>query len=885
MIKRNNSASGLSPSVSSLNLDSGPPSALTPTPNTDAALDTNPFGAHSRNTSRVQLALPGNSRKLLHSEADVPEWGSGTALFNQPRSRAKPMPSRSVTNLSKLGKLSKTRDGDEEVEVVPKIAKVKTPPPPSPPSSGSGEYDKFSIVPALRGNGALFHAIEAATSGNDLHVSFVGTLGFPTDALPEKTQLQIQDELANDFSCEVVYVCDQDFAGHYANFCKVILWPLFHYQVPDDVNSKAYMDHSFKYYYNVNRSFADQLVKSYKRGDTIWVHDYHLQLVPAMVRKEIPDAKIGFFLHTAFPSSEIFRCQMKYIDLLDGMLGANLVAFQLKEYTGHFLQTCSRFLRVEATAEGVQLEDRLVHVTDQPIGINPATIEEVRQSDAFKQAVKEFSTQYEGKHLIVSRDKLDRIHGVRQKLLAYERFLDDSPHHAQDTVLFQVVSPNHEKNPELSARISEVYNNINRKHATFTTRPLEMHEQNYSPAQYYALLTVADALMISTLRDGMNLTGHDFIFCQDGKYFHKKHGALILSEFAGSAEILKSNVLRINPWDIRGQSIAISSALKMDADTKKAHWLPLYDRVVKLTGGHWFQGLNEKLTEAHKIQGDRSASSVPRLQLSDIAKAYERASCRVFILDYEGTLIAQQNNAAGLLTSPHRIIGIIKNLMMDPKNKVYVTSGLSHGALAQIFQTANGLGLIAENGCFLHAYGESYPPTWHAVMDEEAMIESKEDVRKILEYFMARIEGSVIEEMDSRMSLIFNEAKDKKTAARLTADCADQVNSSCEASGIRAVPVAEALIIEQKDYNKKTMAAEVLDMLQDEADVKKTPSPDFLMVAGDDREDEPAFRWGNEMSKEGTIRDVFTVSIGNRETEAKAAIKGPVRLRRHMFSS
>lgn len=850
--------------MSSLSLVTQATKSLTPGVELDDPFNNPAFGPDSRRNSRVQLALPNDARKLLHSDADVPEWGSDILFYNQPRSRARPLPSRSVTNLNKLHK--KARDDLEFA------ARKATSPPPGTASSAAGEYDEWKIVPALRGNGALINAINAAKDEKAFDVSWVGTLGFPTDALPQNTKLKIQDDLANDFEEEVVFVSDQNFSGHYTNFCKIVLWPLFHYQVPDDVNSKAYMDRSWEYYYNVNRAFADQLIKSYKRGDTIWVHDYHLLLVPSMVRKQLPDAKIGLFLHTAFPSSEIFRCQTKYRDLLHGMLGANLVAFQLQEYVSHFLQTCSRFLRIETTSEGVQLEDRFVNVTKQPIGINPTEIEKIRYSEAFAQAVEDVETTFKGKKLIVSRDKLDRIHGVRQKFQAYERFLDEFPDRAKDTVLLQVLSPNHEPNADLYARISEIQNRIHRKHHKLDQQPLRIWEQDLTPEVYYAILTVGDVLMNATQRDGMNLTAHEFVFCQDGKVRNHAHGAAVLSEFAGCSDILESGILRINPWNIPQQAAAISDALSMDPESKKAHWMPLHKIVQELTGAQWFQGLTRSLNDAHRTQDERSAASVPRLQTSAISHAYDQASHRLFILDYEGTLIARQSTASGFLTSPHRVIDILMDLLMDPKNVVYVTSDSSHQQLSQIFQTANGVGLIAENGSYMLPHGETYPQHWKTAINEDATAEWKSDVRGILTYFQARLEGSAIEERGSTMFFYFNDVKDQKIAERLSGDCADQINGSCQAAHVRAVHNPEYLKIEQTDCNKGTMASTLFNILHDQCARDKVDPPDFLMVAGDDREDEAVFRWANDLAKDGIVRDVFTVSIGDRETEAKAAM-------------
>ena len=202
----------------------------------------------------------------------------------------------------------------------------------------------------------------------------------PTDSLSEEKKAEILGKLDTDFDSLVIYPKDFDFDGHYSHFCKTILWPMLHYQIPDSPKSKAYLDHSWIYYVKINRLFAEKIVKNYKRGDIIWIHDYHLLLVPKLVREKLPDAQIGFFLHVAFPSSEVFRCLAFRQELLEGMLGADLIGFQTQEYCHHFLQTCNRLLGAESLPHGVQLEDRFVNVDTFAIGIDPDLFR-VRQAD------------------------------------------------------------------------------------------------------------------------------------------------------------------------------------------------------------------------------------------------------------------------------------------------------------------------------------------------------------------------------------------------------------------------------------------------------------------------------------------------------------------------
>ena len=352
-----------------------------------------------------------------------------------------------------------------------------------------------------------------------------------------------------------------------------------------------------------------------------------------MVRAKLPDAQIGFFLHSAFPSSEVFRCLAKRKDLLDGMLGANLVAFQTEEYAQHFLQTCSRLLTVETTVEGVQLEDHFVNVTSQSIGINPPAIQEARQDGEVQALTQDLLKGYEGKKLIVARDKLDNIHGIRQKLLAFELFLNKNPEWADKVVLLQVALSTSEQS-ELLTSVTDICDRIDRVHGNLTRRPLMFLKQDIKFPQYIALLTAADVLMISALRDGMNLQAHDYVFCQDGTGCSKKHGPLILSEFTGSAAHFHDHI-PINPWDYQGQANAIKKALEMSDKEKERRWRKLHAAVMSQTGGRWADELGKSLTRVHGEHHQQAATAVPRLSTAQLSEKYRTSNRRLIILDYE----------------------------------------------------------------------------------------------------------------------------------------------------------------------------------------------------------------------------------------------------------
>lgn len=627
-----------------------------PTPPQTPAADVDHEDFFGPDNEAFRIIIPKQSDIAIPNDPHSPAWGNGR-IFTQPKSRASSPPPASILD-------------DQSRKVAQKAAALGRAGVRQPQYlNRSDSHDRvfaeadWTVENAEQGNGGLRNAVQAAVrSGKLTDHTWVGTLGMPTDALGDTQQKQdIEDRLATEHDSLTVFCKDSDFDGAYTHYCKQILWPVFHYQIPDNPKSKAYEDHSWVYYVKVNQAFADKIVKNWKRGDIIWVHDYHLLLVPSMIRKKLPDAKIGFFLHVAFPSSEVFRCLAVRKELLEGMLGASLIGFQIREYARHFLQTCSRLLCVEATNAGVQLEERFVDVIDLAIGIDPVALSMYREDASVAEWLAVMQERYRGKKLIVARDKLDHVRGVRPKLLAYELFLNKYPEWRDRVVMIQVATSTTEQ-AELDATVSDIVTRVNSSWANLAYQPLVYLKQDISYAQYLALLTVADALMIASQREGMNLTCHEYLFCQDGKFEgHNKFGSLILSEFTGSASIFGRNELSVNPWDFRQCAEAIKTALEMEDEEKQRRWNALYQAVMHHTAEHWFTAFIERLNKVYDEQHRRDTASVPRLSIPALGQQYQKSKRRLFILDYEGTLASWGSPSSIILTSPQ------VSLLMSPQ--------------------------------------------------------------------------------------------------------------------------------------------------------------------------------------------------------------------------
>lgn len=793
---------------------------------------------------------PADPRGLVRSDSHVSEWGAG-GLFNQPLSTADPALPDTILEYAKAQERAQAqKERSKGSQAVRLVADPRW----------SAEY---AVVPAVQGNGGLSNAIRAAVDNNSTdNILSVGLIGFPTDSLNEERKTELYEKLEEEHDALTVFVSDKDFDGHYAHYCKTILWPVFHYIIPDHPKSKAYLDHSWVFYVKVNQAFADKVVKNYKRGDIIWIHDYHLCLVPQMIRQKLPDAQIGFFLHTAFPSSEVFRCLAARKELLNGMLGANLVAFQIQEYAHHFLQTCSRILSVEATEDGVQLESRFVNVWASPIGVNPGALALAREEKEVIEWIQIMQKRYEGKKVIVARDKLDSIRGVRQKLLAFELFLNKHPEWKDKVVLIQVATSTTEDS-ELAAIVSEIVSRIDAVHSTLTHNPLVFLRQDIAFSQYLALLSVADALAITSLREGMNLTCHEFVICQDGKASSKKHSPVILSEFTGSAAIFEGAELSVNPWDYNNIAEAFKIALEMTDDEKKRRYTKMHNMVMHHTGDYWVGNLSTHLAKVHEEQFKRDTMSIPRLKLSDITPIYTQATRRLIILDYEGTLASYGSVDNTVLTNIERVVDVLDELVADERNLVYVMSGRTVRETELIFNRVHGVGLIAENGCFLRQ-GDSNE--WIQFPDEENIAQWKESVKPILQYYIERVEGSRVEERHCSLIFHYEKGHDNDLSSRHAGDCANHINDACEQQRIKAIPSKDSVVIEPIDFDKASAARYVLDQYPENT------RPDFLFVAGNDRSDETIFCWAKQLLDDGVIPNVQTVTVGDRNSVALSTL-------------
>ncbi|KAJ9148655.1 Trehalose-6-phosphate synthase [Pleurostoma richardsiae] len=443
--------------------------------------------------------------------------------------------------------------------------------------------------------------------------------GWPGLEVPDNEAGPMIDQLKKEYNAHPVFVDDDLADKHYNGFSNSILWPLFHYH-PGEI---TFDESSWSAYREVNRLFAKTVIKDVQDGDMIWVHDYHLMLLPEMLREEIGDTKknvkIGFFLHTPFPSSEIYRILPVREALLLGVLHCDLVGFHTYDYARHFLSSCSRILSTPTTPNGVDFNGKFVTVGAFPIGIDPDKFVEGLKKPSVKNRIAALSRKFEGVKLIVGVDRLDYIKGVPQKLHALEVFLTEHPEWIGKIVLVQVAVPSRqdvEEYQNLRAVVNELVGRINGKFGTIEFMPIHFLHQSVSFDELTALYAVSDVCLVSSTRDGMNLVSYEYIATQ-----RDRHGVMILSEFTGAAQSLNGSLI-VNPWNIEELANAIHDAVTMSAEQREANFRKLERYVFKYTSAWWGQSF---VTELTRLSANSADAADRKIALRNVGGAISGA--------------------------------------------------------------------------------------------------------------------------------------------------------------------------------------------------------------------------------------------------------------------
>lgn len=680
-------------------------------------------------------------------------------------------------------------------------------------------------------SGGLVSALEGVK--NDIPFIWVGWTGKEVEAAEQNS---LKQRFLDEINCYPVFLNAQEANLYYNGFCNDVLWPLFHYVPLPIVSAEGDRKFDFKYwdaYSKANHRFAEAVMAIYQPGDVVWVQDYHLMLLPSLLRKRVRDISIGFFLHTPFPSSEVYRVLPVRSKVLQGVLAADLIGFHTYDYARHFLSVCTRILGLEASPKGVKMKSHFANVGIFPIGIDPSAFTNALKTVSVKERISELEERFEGKKVLLGVDRLDYIKGVPHKLMAIENLLSRHPEWKEKIVLVQIGVPSRTEVDEYKKLISqtnELVGRINGKYGTLDNAPIVFINQSVNFDDLCALYSVADVAVVSSIRDGMNLVSYEYVMCQE-----ERHGVLVLSEFAGSAQSL-SGAIRVNPWNIEELAEAVHEALTLPQRERELRHGKLFHYVNKHTASFWAHSFVSQLQKIERLKSsqDQRAQMQSSLRVTnDVLAEIRNRTQRLFFFSYEGTLgtFAALADLAAPSANLRRSLYVLSS---DPRNVVFILSGRSRQTLESWFGDLS-VGLVSEHGCeFRHPGISKWEPL--VVIHDASW---RDSVVPILDYFTERTPGSVLEIKNSVVTWHFRDA--------------DQVFGSWQAKELQLLLAETSMnlpidVISSDNYIelRPVGVSRVSAVQRIITEMAETP-PDFVLAMGSETADEQIFAYINSV--------------------------------------
>jgi trehalose 6-phosphate synthase/phosphatase len=672
--------------------------------------------------------------------------------------------------------------------------------------------------------------------------AWIGWAGDGGEKDEEDRRALLQDWAVNE-QCFAIELPASVATGFYQGYANQTLWPVFH-NFPSQLKFDA---KGWDSYLEANRIFCRAVVERYEPGDLVWVHDYHLMLLPQMLRHELPDAAIGFFLHIPFPSSEIFPILPRRQELLEGLLGSDLVVFQTHGHLQQFRSALLRVIGIESKVTEVGIGGRPVRLEALPIGIAPEEYTSLLNRDEKTAGhYRELVERYAGRRVLLAVDRLDYTKGVPERLRAYARLLRCSSELREKVILIQIAVPTREAidtYQDLRTEVNGLVGEINGKLGTPNWTPLVYINRSIERAELVALYKLADVCWVGSLRDGMNLVAKEYVACKG-----EGDGVLVLSEFAGAAAEM-GEALLINPYDEERTASSVERALRLDEGERRLRMKALHGRVLRNDVFRWGERFLTSLQEAVSARGRYADTQPKRLQPAEIQQAYKKASRRLLVLDYDGTLVPLADKPQKA-APPADVLRLLTALVVNPRNRVALTSGRLAENLDRWFGAIEGLWLFSEHGAELKpGHSGSWEP-----LRPQVSTEWKSEVMPILEHFVDRTPGSFVEE--KKYSVVWHyRTAEPEFGVWLANELVSMLEAMLAETELRAFRGEKIVEVKPVWANK----GEALERL-----LATWPEPDFLFAAGDDRTDEDLF----ERAPDGT----WAVHVGSRPTRAVFAV-------------
>lgn len=645
-----------------------------------------------------------------------------------------------------------------------------------------------------------------------------------------------------------VYLSTEEIRRYYDGFSNGVLWPIFHYlldRIPLDSSD-------WDAYRQVNEKFADAVAGASRPDDMIWVHDYQLMLVPGMLRDRLPQARIGFFLHTPFPSSEVFRLLPWRQEILRGLLGADLVGFHTRAYVRHFANSLVQIEGLEADVDRVPVDDREVHLGAFPMGIDVAAFETLAKDRRVAEEVATIRRQAAGRRILLGVDRLDYTKGIPRRLLALGALFEKQPALADQVRFVQVAVPTREKVESYKAFRQEVEQLVGRLNGTYGTVdsvPVHYLHRSITRRQLVALYQAADVMLVTPLRDGLNLVAKEFVACRIDE-----DGALVLSELAGAATELGEAIV-VNPYDINGLAGAITYALSMSAGERRTRMRALRRHVRSHDVHRWARTFVERLARAPWRERQTSAIDLVHDEASAVISALRRASSLTIFLDYDGSLVPIV--AAPELAVPDAaLLSLLRQLSERPSTDVHVVSGRSRDTLDEWLGEVP-ISLWAEHGLW-----RRLGPAGEWQMTVPVQVDALAHVRATLEQFGADTPGSRLEEKSGSLAWHYR-LSDPDFGGRQARVLRTRLEEQLVDLPFELIEGKKVLEIRPRGVSKALAVRQVL---------ANGGRDSAILAVGDDHTDDDMFA--------ALPGSAVTVAVGLRPRRAKWRVSEPAAVRR-----
>ena len=674
---------------------------------------------------------------------------------------------------------------------------------------------------------------------------WIGWSGASQDLTPEQ-EASLGEQLAAQRLVPVPLSTDQ-VTRYYEGFSNGVLWPLFHYlldQVPLHVSD-------WDAYVQVNEAFARVTAEQYRAGDMVWVHDYQLLLVPGMLRRLIPDARIGFFLHIPFPSEELFRTLASRARLLEGLLGADLIGFHTPTYLRHFATALTDILGHTVEIDRVQLPGREVRLGVFPMGVDAQFFGELAREPAVEAEAQ--ALRGDGSvRLLVGVDRLDYTKGIPRRLLAYERMLESHPELRGKVRLVQVAVPSRTgvgAYQDFRSLVDGLVGRINGAYGTPRWVPVHYIFRGISPSDLVALYRAADVMVVTPLRDGMNLVAKEFVASRtDGD------GVLVLSEFAGASWELPE-ALQVNPYDIDGTAEILYRALLMEADERRARLAPLRARVETFDVHRWAASFLEQLANVPR-PAPRGVAALAGAEVirQELTRRLDETDSLLLLLDYDGTLVPFTPTPE-LARPDSGLTTLLRGLADRPDTEVHLVSGRARESLE------HWLGGLPIHLHAEHGFWSRGPHTREWVPAGEVGGSWREPVLAILRDTTARTPGSLIEVKAVALAWHYRLA-DLETGARRANELRLHLNQLLSNQPVEILAGNRVLEIRPHGIHK----GRIVPPLPPERLARTT-----VLAIGDDRTDEDLFA--------ALPPEAITVRVGPGATRARFRLESVAAVR------